>query len=108
MATAAPTDLARTAQLFHALSDEARLAVLELLGDGEHCVCELTSALDVAQSRLSFHLKVLKDAGLITDRREGRWVYYTLARETFDEALESLTLMRPRKRALPLASSSAA
>lgn len=100
MATAALTDLARTAQLFHAFSDEARLAVLELLGDGEHCVCELTSALDVAQSRLSFHLKVLKDAGLITDRREGRWVYYTLSRDPFDEALESLTSMRPRKRTL--------
>jgi ArsR family transcriptional regulator len=108
MATTAHTDLARTAQLFHALSDEARLAVLEILGDGEHCVCELTSALDVAQSRLSFHLKVLKDAGLISDRREGRWVYYTLSRETFDEAMQSLTSMRPRKRALPIASSSAA
>src|SRR5437762_7412043 len=108
MAPAASKDLARTAQVFHALSDEARLAVLELLGDGEHCVCELTAALDVAQSRLSFHLKVLKDAGLITDRREGRWVYYTLARETFDEAMDFLTTMRPRKRALPIASTSAA
>jgi ArsR family transcriptional regulator, arsenate/arsenite/antimonite-responsive transcriptional repressor len=42
------------------------------------CVCELTDALDAAQSRLSFHLKVLKDAGLVTDRREGRWMYYML------------------------------
>jgi len=105
MTTAAQTDLARTAQLFHAFSDEARLAVLELLGDGEHCVCELTSALDVAQSRLSFHLKVLKDAGLIADRRQGRWMYYTLQRDAFDEATEALTSMRPRKRALPTADS---
>lgn len=105
---AAHSDLARSATLFHAFSDEARLAVLELLGDGEHCVCELTSALDVAQSRLSFHLKVLKDAGLINDRREGRWVYYTLSRDTFDEAMAALTSMRPRKRALPIASSPAA
>src|ERR1700675_3774268 len=88
MATAAQTDLARTARLFHALSDEARLAVLELLGDGEHCVCELTSALDVAQSRLSFHLKVLKDAGLITDRRDGRWMYYTMSAETLSEVAD--------------------
>lgn len=102
------SDLTRTAEVFHALSDESRLAVIELLGDGEHCVCELTAALDVAQSRLSFHLKVLKDAGLITDRREGRWVYYTLSRDTFDRAMESLTSMRPRKRSLPLASTTAA
>jgi ArsR family transcriptional regulator, arsenate/arsenite/antimonite-responsive transcriptional repressor len=103
MATAAHTDLSRTAHLFHALSDEARLAVLDILGDREHCVCDLTAALDIAQSRLSFHLKVLKDAGLISDRREGRWVYYTLCREPFDEALESLTSMRPRKRSLHVA-----
>jgi ArsR family transcriptional regulator len=106
MATAAQTDRARAVELFHALSDESRLEVLDLLGDGEHCVCELTAALDIAQSRLSFHLKVLKDAGLITDRREGRWVYYTLSRDTFDEALESLTAMRPRKRALAVLAAS--
>jgi ArsR family transcriptional regulator len=71
-------DLPRAARLFHALSDETRLAVLEMLGDGERCVCDLQDALDAAQSRLSFHLKVLKEAGLVTDRKEGRWSYYTL------------------------------
>ena len=69
-------DRARTARLFHALSDETRLAVLEMLGDGERCVCDLQEALDAAQSRLSFHLKVLKEAGLVTDRPDGaRRVY---------------------------------
>jgi ArsR family transcriptional regulator len=48
----------------------------------------MTDALDAAQSRLSFHLKVLKDAGLVTDRREGRWMYYTLGRETLAEVGE--------------------
>ncbi|HEU4786456.1 MAG TPA: metalloregulator ArsR/SmtB family transcription factor, partial [Gemmatimonadaceae bacterium] len=62
-------DLARAAQLFHALSDETRLGVLEMLRDGERCVCELQEELDAAQSRLSFHLRVLKDSGLVTDRR---------------------------------------
>ena len=51
-------------------------------------MCELTDALDAAQSRLSFHLKVLKDAGLVTDRREGRWMYYTLDRETLGRCAE--------------------
>ena len=67
-----------TAQLFHALSDETRLAILGRLKNGEQCVCELTSVLDAAQSRLSFHMKTLKDAGLVFDRRHGRWVHYTL------------------------------
>jgi ArsR family transcriptional regulator len=74
-------DLAGLAQLFHALSDETRLRIVEQLLGGEKCVCELTDKLDAAQSRLSFHLKTLKDAGLVADRREGRWVYYSLVPE---------------------------
>lgn len=74
--TPAALDLSRSAQLFHALSDVTRLAVLDMLRDGERCVCELQAALDAAQSRLSFHLKVLREAGLVSDRKEGRWSYY--------------------------------
>ena len=51
-------------------------------------MCDLTDAMDAAQSRLSFHLKVLKDAGLVTDRREGRWMYYTLNTDTLAEVGE--------------------
>jgi ArsR family transcriptional regulator len=74
------------AHLFHALSDETRLGILEMLRNGERCVCDLQADLDAAQSRLSFHLRVLKDAGLVTDRKEGRWSYYTLVPEAFGEA----------------------
>ena len=84
--TTAALDLARAARLFHALSDETRLAILELLGGGEQCVCDLQAALDAAQSRLSFHLKVLKAAGLVTDRKAGRWSYYTVVPTAFAEA----------------------
>ena len=66
--------LARLARLFHALSDETRLRIVARLLSGEQCVCNLTGALDAGQSRLSFHLKTLKDAGLVTDRRDGRWM----------------------------------
>jgi len=66
------------ARLFHALSDETRLEILEHLQAGEQCVCDLMEALGAAQSRLSFHLKVLKEARLISDRPEGRWIYYSL------------------------------
>ncbi len=65
-------------RLFHALSDPTRMEIVERLRGGERCVCELVDVLDAAQSRLSFHLRVLKDAGLVHDRRDGRWVYYTL------------------------------
>lgn len=79
-ATRSPTRhrLAARARLFRALSDETRLAVLELLRGGEQCVCDLQDALDAAQSRLSFHLRVLKEAGLVRDRKDGRWSFYAL------------------------------
>ncbi len=95
METSLPLDTARAAAWFHALSDGTRLEIVRLLGDGERCVCELTDALDAAQSRLSFHLKVLKTAGLVTDRREGRWVYYTLNPEAFDGAAAAVAELRP-------------
>src|SRR5690349_24368977 len=85
MATRTAPNLTRASELFHALSDRTRLSILERLRLGERCVCELTDALDAAQSRLSFHLKVLKDAGLIADRRQGRWMYYTLNHDAFAE-----------------------
>ncbi|MDH5669961.1 MAG: metalloregulator ArsR/SmtB family transcription factor [Nitrospira sp.] len=75
--------------LFHALSDETRLALIDQLKGGERCVCELTDAMKAGQSRLSFHLKVLKDAGLVEDRREGRWMYYALSSQVIEE-LEDL------------------
>lgn len=63
---------------FHSLSDPTRLRILDLLRSGERCVCELMEDLGLAQSLLSFHLKTLRQAGLVTDRRQGRWTYYTL------------------------------
>ena len=96
MATAVAFETARAVRLFHALSDQTRLSILERLRRGERCVCELTDALDAAQSRLSFHLRVLKDAGLVTDRREGRWMYYTIDAETLAEVAElAQTLATP-------------
>lgn len=87
---ATPASPDALAQIFHALSDPTRLAILERLRNGERCVCELTDALDAAQSRLSFHLKTLREAGLVTDRREGRWVYYTLASDTLEQLRRAL------------------
>lgn len=77
-------------ELFHALSDPTRLSIVHRLRFGERCVCDLSDALDAAQSRLSFHLKVLKDAGIVSDRREGRWSYYTLNLAALGEMSEFL------------------
>lgn len=106
MPSAASTrlNIASAARLFHALSDETRLSVLASLNCDECCVCDLTDALDVAQPLLSFHLKVLKEAGLVTDRREGRWVHYSINDEAFVEAKSLLASLKPkpRKAALPV------
>jgi ArsR family transcriptional regulator len=68
--------------LLRALADPIRLQVIHTLAAGERCVCDLTADLGQAQSKLSFHLKVLKEAGLVADRQSGRWVYYRLRPET--------------------------
>lgn len=82
MPAAAPlaTPLAepRAQLLLRALADPIRLRVIEALCCGERCVCELTADLDLAQSRLSFHLRVMREAGLIHGRQQGRWMYYRL------------------------------
>lgn len=63
---------------FHALSDPIRMQVLQLLQERELCVCELCEYLGVTQSKLSFHLKTLKEANLVRSRQEKRWIYYSL------------------------------
>jgi len=62
--------------VFKALSDETRLRTLKLLGDEELRVCDIVSALDMVQPKVSFHLRLLKNAGLIKDRKQGKWIYY--------------------------------
>jgi len=97
--TAARPESARIARWFHALSDEARVQIVEMLSHKERCVCELEQVLGIAQSRLSFHLKVLKDAGLLADRKEGRWIYYNLQRGTLDQIAAYTKSVKPGKHA---------
>jgi ArsR family transcriptional regulator len=100
MATATRLDLERAARLFQALSDPTRLRLLQTLRRGERCVCDLMDATDAAQSRVSFHLRVLKDAGLIVDRRAGRWVHYRIDTDALAEIEGVLGQLEPE----PLAS----
>lgn len=85
----------QTARLFQALSDETRLRVIDMLASGEKCVCDLQDALGAAQSRLSFHLKVLREAGLANDRKQGRWNFYSLKPEVLDGMAAYLQERKP-------------
>jgi len=91
-------DAERAAQLFHALADPIRVEVVTLLLHGERCVCDLMSDLGLAQSRLSWHLKTLSDAGVIVGRREGRWNYYSLDAGVLAEARGILDRMKLSRR----------
>ncbi len=64
--------------IFKALSDETRLRIIKLLENGELCVCDIVAALDIVQPKASFHLGVLREAGLIKDRKQGKWINYSL------------------------------
>ena len=91
LATDLKADSARA--LLKALADPLRLRIIETLAEGERCVCDLTSDLDLAQSKLSFHLRVLKDAGLLSQRLSGRWVYYRLEPGAIEELRTWLSLI---------------
>lgn len=81
---------------FQALAEETRFRIVQILNGGEQCVCELQEALGgAAQSRLSFHLKKLREAGVVIDRREGRWVYYRLDPEALEGMREFLGEVKP-------------
>ncbi len=64
--------------IFKAISEETRLRILKLLEHGELCVCDIVAALDMIQPKVSFHLAVLKEAGFIKDRKQGRWTHYRI------------------------------
>lgn len=65
-------------KIFHALSDETRLKIIKILSIEELCVCELVAVLNMVQPKISFHLGILKDAGLLKSKKEGKWIIYEL------------------------------
>ncbi|WP_071429998.1 ArsR/SmtB family transcription factor [Angelakisella massiliensis] len=83
-------DYQRDARVFKALCDPKRLAILEQLRDGEKCACMLLEPMDLTQSGLSYHMKVLCDSGLVTARQEGKWTHYRLSAPGRERAVELL------------------
>lgn len=85
-------DLPTLASLFAVLGEEKRLSILATLANGERCACDLTGCCDDRQPLLSFHLKRLRDAGLVEGRRDGRWIHYSIR----PEALSALAVALER------------
>ena len=77
--------------IFKALCDEKRLSILELLKGGEKCACVLMEELNIAQSALSYHMKILCESGIVTSRQEGKWTHYTISKSGRDYAIKRLT-----------------
>lgn len=76
------------ARVFKAMSDENRLRILELLCEKEHNASELLQEMDFGQSTLSHHMGILLNAGIIRARKKGKWTYYTLHKEAYEQMIE--------------------
>ena len=78
------------ALIFKAFCDETRLMVLSMLQSGEKCACDLLEQVSVGQSTLSHHMKILVESGIVTSRKEGKWMYYSISQAGSEKAIELL------------------
>ena len=78
------------ARVFKALCDERRQRILELLHSGEKCACVLIDEMDMPQSSLSYHMKILCDSGIVTSREEGKWTHYRISEQGSEKAIALL------------------
>lgn len=80
----------QTAKVFKALCDERRLRILDLLKSGEKCACVLTEQMDMPQSSLSYHMKILCESGIVVGREEGKWTHYKICNDGSRRAIDLL------------------
>ena len=80
----------KNANVFKALCDEKRLAILELLRSGEKCACVLIDLMDIGQSSLSYHMKILCESGIVDSRQDGKWTHYRLSKRGSEYAAQLL------------------
>ena len=78
-------------KVFKAFCDEHRLEILSLLRSGEKCACVILEELEIAQSTLSHHMKILCESGIIDSRKEGKWTYYFISGKGTEYAKDLLT-----------------
>lgn len=79
--------LEKNANVFKAFCDEKRLAILELLRSGEKCACVLIDQMEIGQSSLSYHMKILCESGIVESRQEGKWTHYRISEQGSHEAM---------------------
>lgn len=92
------TENEKTAKVFKAFCDERRLAILGLLRTGEKCACVLLKDLDMGQSALSYHMKILCESGIVTSRQEGKWTHYSISAagsEAAEQLLKRIVALDP-------------
>jgi len=80
----------KDARVFKAFCDENRLMILSLLKNGEKCACKLLDELQIGQSTLSHHMKILCDSGVVKGRRDGKWIHYSISKDGSHYALKLL------------------
>ena len=80
----------KRARVFKALCDERRQRILELLHSGEKCACVLIEEMEMPQSSLPYHMKILCDSGIVTSREEGKWTHYQISRQGSEKAIQLL------------------
>ncbi len=81
----------QVAKVFKAVCDPTRVKIIRCIGDGEKCACQLTECLDIAQSKLSYHMKILCESGIIECWYQGKWTHYRISKQGRDRAIELLT-----------------
>ncbi|MFI3212340.1 MAG: metalloregulator ArsR/SmtB family transcription factor [Eubacteriales bacterium] len=76
-------DCTSTAKVFEALRDKTRVGIIQFLGSGEKCACHISEELDIAQSKLSYHMKILCESGLVESWYVGKWTHYQISTSLF-------------------------
>ncbi|WP_041139351.1 ArsR/SmtB family transcription factor [Beduini massiliensis] len=88
-------DYEEEARLFKAFCDPNRLLILDILRSGEHCACKLLEIMDLSQSTLSHHMKILADAGIVNVRKDGKWSHYSISKKGIERAVDCLKQLNP-------------
>lgn len=91
----------KVAFIFKAFCDEHRIEILEILKEGEHCACELLDKLQISQSTLSHHMKILIDSGIVASKKDGKWMHYHIDREGCEEAIALIQYFEDTKERTP-------
>ena len=83
-------DYSKDVKIFKALCDEKRLKIIDLLKSGEKCACVLIDKMDIGQSSLSYHMKILCESGIVQSRQDGKWTHYKLSNLGSEHAIKRL------------------